>query len=79
MKGKTFPLYPDDRPGSVKSYSADQGTPLMETQSDETETAKEERMQTDSLLRIRRNKHTIHQNTHQHTYTASLHNKIPSN
>jgi hypothetical protein len=37
----------DDQLGAVKSSSADQGTPLMETQSNERETAKE-RMETDS-------------------------------
>jgi hypothetical protein len=41
-----IPTPPDDRPGAVKSSSADQGTPLMETQSDSRETA-EERMETD--------------------------------
>jgi hypothetical protein len=44
----------DDRLGTVKSSSADQGTPLMETQSDERETAKEERMET-PFLRTRKN------------------------
>jgi hypothetical protein len=39
----------DDRLGVVKSPSADQGTPLMETQSDERETTKEEKMETNSL------------------------------
>jgi hypothetical protein len=39
---------PDHRPGAVKSSSSDQGTPLMETQSDERKTAKEERMETHS-------------------------------
>jgi hypothetical protein len=48
-EGKDIPTIPDDQPGAVKSSSADQGTPLMETQSDEREMAKEERMETDSL------------------------------
>jgi hypothetical protein len=47
-EGKDIPTPPDDRPGEEKSSSVDQGTPLMETQSDERETAKEERMETDS-------------------------------
>jgi hypothetical protein len=38
----------NDRLGAVESSSADRGTLLMETQSDEKEVAKEERMDTDS-------------------------------
>jgi hypothetical protein len=48
MTGKTFTNPPDDQLGAVKSSSADQRTFLMETQSDERETAKEERMDIDS-------------------------------
>jgi hypothetical protein len=47
-EGDDIPTLSDDRLGVVKSSSADQGTPLMETQSDERETAKEERMETES-------------------------------
>jgi hypothetical protein len=46
--GEDIHTPPDDQPGAVKSSSADQRTPLMETQSDERETAKEERMEIDS-------------------------------
>jgi hypothetical protein len=47
-EGDDIPTPPDYRLGAVKSSSADQETLLMETQSDERETAKEERMETDS-------------------------------
>jgi hypothetical protein len=46
--GDDIPTPSDDQQGAEKSSSADQGTPLMETKSDEMETAKEERMETDS-------------------------------
>jgi hypothetical protein len=49
-EGDDIPTPTDDRLGVVKSPSADQGTPLIETQSDETETTKEERMETDSHI-----------------------------
>jgi hypothetical protein len=47
-EGEDIPTPKDDRPGAVKSSSADQGTLLMETQSDEREMAMEERMEADS-------------------------------
>jgi hypothetical protein len=57
-EGDDIPTPLDDRQGAArkeeeiplitKSSSAHQGTPLMETRSDERETAKEERMETDS-------------------------------
>jgi hypothetical protein len=46
-EGDDIPTPSDDGLGAVKS-SADQGTPLMEPQSDKRETAKEEGMETDS-------------------------------
>jgi hypothetical protein len=52
----------------------------METQSDDRETAKDERMETDSPPNdMKDSKHIRHRNIHQHTYTAHSHNKIPSN
>jgi hypothetical protein len=47
-EGDDITTPPDDRLGAVKSSSADQGALLVETQSDERETAKEERMETES-------------------------------
>jgi hypothetical protein len=44
-EGEDIPTPPDDRRGAVKSSSIDQGTLLMETQSDDWETAKEERVE----------------------------------
>jgi hypothetical protein len=41
-----IPTLSDDRLGAVKSSSTDQGTPLMVTQSDKREVAKEDRMET---------------------------------
>jgi hypothetical protein len=76
-EGDDIPTSPDDRLGTVKSSSADQGTPLMETQSDEMERAKEERMETDILSKDKKELNTYY--TEMHTNTAHLHNKIPSN
>jgi hypothetical protein len=46
-EGEGIPTPPDDRSGAVKSSSADQGTPLMETQSDERERARAQKIETD--------------------------------
>jgi hypothetical protein len=49
-----IPTPPDDRLGALKSSFADQWTLLMETQSDERDKAKEERMETDSPRKDRK-------------------------